>query len=72
MAKLAALGEQYDGGRDVFVQQEGAHVMLSVEAQSGANAGVCLLTPSQARALSAVLVAIAVNADDYNELRGES
>ncbi len=63
MSKFSGLSEQYDGGRDVFVQQEGPHVMLSVEAQSGVNAGVTLLTPAQARAISTVLLEIAEHAD---------
>jgi hypothetical protein len=63
--KFTGLGEQYDGGRDVYVQQEGSHVQLSVEAQSGANSGVTLLTPAQARAVSDSLLKFAAEADQY-------
>lgn len=67
MAKWTGLAEQFDSGHDVFVQQEGAHVQLSVEVQSGANAGVVLLTPAQARAISAELSRLAILSDEYGE-----
>ncbi len=63
--KLTGFGEQYDGGRDIYVLQEGAHVMLSVEAESGANAGTALITSGQARAMSTVLLEVAQQADAY-------
>lgn len=70
--KITALGEQYDGGRDVYVDQEGAHVVLAVDATSGSDKGSCMLTPGQARAISAELLRVARNADDWAEKEGQS
>lgn len=71
--KLTAFGEQFDGGRDVFVQQEGAHVHLSVECTSGDNAGRVLLTPAQARAISDALLKLAADSDHFAaEMEGAS
>ena len=65
MAKFTGLSEQYDGGRAIFVQQEGPHVLLSVQAGPDCNTGTTLITPAQARALSAALLEIASSASDY-------
>jgi hypothetical protein len=63
--KITALSEQYDGGRDIYVQQEGAHVQISVEATSGSNAGEALLTPAQARVIAEALLKIAADSDEW-------
>jgi hypothetical protein len=52
------------------VQQEGAHVQLSVEATSGSSTGDSLLTPAQARAISTALLKVAADADHYGEIEG--
>ena len=61
--KMRALAEQFDGGRSVITEQEGPHVQLSVEATSGSNEGVALLTPAQARALAESLTGLAAEAE---------
>jgi hypothetical protein len=68
--KITAMAEQYDGGREVHVQQEGPHVLLSVEAQQGANAGVGLLTPGQARTLAGRLLRTADECDESCKTEG--
>ena len=65
--KLSGLAEQYDGGRAVIVQQESALVSVSVECQSGANSGVALLTPSQARTMAKALNEAASSAEEFEE-----
>jgi hypothetical protein len=57
--KITGISEQYDGGREVHVQQEGSHVMLSVADSpgSGGPASV-LLTPDEAKAIAAALLSV--------------
>lgn len=68
--KIGGLSEQLDGGRAVYVQQEGPHVMLSVEAGPDCNTGTALITPAQARAISTALLKIAERADQV-EMEGQ-
>jgi hypothetical protein len=63
--KITGLAEQYDTGNDVSWAQDGAHVRLAVEAISGSNEGVAMLTPSQARALADGLTVAAREAERY-------
>ncbi len=65
--KITGLAEQYDTGSAVTWDQSAAHVVLSVEAVSGSNEGVALLTPAQARRLADGLKESADAADLYAE-----
>ena len=59
MTKFTGLPEDYSAARDIYVQQEGAHVTLSVDGT------VALITPSQARAISTELLKVAESADQW-------
>lgn len=65
--KLTGLAEQYDSGREIYIQQEGALVQISVEAQQGSNAGTALVTPGQARIIASALLKEASGADEYGK-----
>jgi hypothetical protein len=60
VAKWTGIAEQYDGGKEVFVGQEGVMVTLTVEKE------VSMVTPSQARSIAAELVKTAQEAEGFD------
>lgn len=71
-AELRGLDRYSGSWRKVVLSRDGAYVVLSVEATSGANEGEALLTPAQAGALAAGLQAQAELAVRASEMTGES
>lgn len=65
MAKFTGLADYCDK-RDVWVEQEGAHVALAVEATSGSNRGEAMITPHQARAIADELRRVADDAERHS------
>jgi hypothetical protein len=62
--KLTGISHEFGTGREIYAEQEGAHVSLAIE--QGATSAV-LLTPSLARKLAEGLRAAAEQAEKWDE-----